>query len=174
MFQVKKLVFQKQTEPTYQQFFDTKLFSQIEAYIGDSKQNYQTASIGLYPAVAQYNGFKCIDGYWNSYPLEYKHNFRKIIASELNKSDELKNYFDHWGSRCYIFSAELGKEYRYGKNCGKAIQKLDINTDQFREMGCRYIFSAVPILNYEELGWSFEKSFSTDQSFWKIYLYRIP
>ena len=129
MFQAKKFFLHHQSEPTYHQFFDEELFSQITEYIKKPKQEYAVACIGLYPAVAQYNGFYCIDGYWNAYPLEYKHEFRKIIESELEKDNDLKNYYDHWGSRCYIFSSELGKEYRYGKNCGKVIQHLDINTE---------------------------------------------
>lgn len=173
MFQAKKFFLHHQSEPTYHQFFDEELFSQITEYIKKPKQEYAVACIGLYPAVAQYNGFYCIDGYWNAYPLEYKHEFRKIIESELNKDNDLKNYYDHWGSRCYIFSAELGTEFRYGKDCGKDIQHLDINTDQLRKMNCQYVVSAVPILNYKELDWLYEKSFTTDNSFWKIYLYDI-
>ena len=173
MFQVKKYIFHLQSEPTYHQYYDEELFTQINKYINKPRHEYSVASIGIYPAVAQYNGFYCIDGYWNAYSLEYKHEFRKIIEPELNKDNDLKNYYDHWGSRCYIFSSELGKEYRYGKNCGKVIQHLDINTDQLRKMNCQYIISAIPVFNYEELDWNFEKSFTNDNSFWKIYLYKV-
>ena len=163
----------KQTEPTYCQFYDKALFTEIKSHIGEDARNCRVASIGLYPAIAQYNGFYCLDGYWNAYPLEYKHEFRKIIARELDKSDDLKNYFDHWGSRCYVYSSELGKNYLFGKDCGVSIHHLDLNTDQLRKMNCQFVFSAVPILNYKELDWDFEKSFTTDQSFWEIYLYRV-
>ena len=173
MFQAKKYVLGQQTEPTYHQYFDEDLFTQIHEYIKKPRSECPIVSIGIHPAVAQYNGFYCIDGYWNAYPLEYKHEFRKIIESELNKDNNLKNYFDHWGSRCYIFSSELGKKFLYGKNCGVSILHLDINTNQLRKMNCQYIISAVPILNYEELNLDFEKSFTSDHSFWKIYLYSI-
>lgn len=173
MFQAKKHVLGRQTEPTYYQYFDEDLFAQIHEYINKPRQMCPIASIGIHPAVAQYNGFYCIDGYWNAYPLEYKHEFRKIIENELNKNTEIKNYFDHWGSRCYIFSSELGNEFRYSKNCGVKVHQLDVNTEQLREMGCQYVFSAVPIENHENLGWKYEKSFTTDNSFWEIYLYSI-
>lgn len=173
-FYIKKYVFHKQEEPTFKQFFDVSLFEEIGAYINKPKKNYKIASIGMFPAIAQYSGFYCIDGYWNVYPLAYKHEFRKVIANELAKSEELLNYFDNWGSRCYIFSSELGKKYQYGKNCGVVVHQLDVNTRQLQKMGCQYVFSAVPIENFEELGWEFKKSFTTDNSFWKIFLYRIP
>lgn len=162
------------TQPTYRQFYDTALFDKIYSEL-DMLPDYQTktVSIGIFPAVAEYNGFYTLDSYRVNYPLEYKHEFRKIIANELDKSAELKDYFDNWGSRCYIFSSELGKKFLYGKNCGVSIQHLDINTNQLRKMNCQYIISAVPILNYEELNLDFEKSFTSDHSFWKIYLYSI-
>lgn len=172
-FLAKKYVLHKQTEPTYRQFFDEELFAQIDSYIAKPKNNYKVASIGMYPSVAQYNGFNCIDGYWNTYPLEYKHEFRKIIAEELEKNEQIKSYFDNWGSRCYVFSSELGQKYLYDKNCGMEIQSLAVNTQQMLDMNCQYVFSAVPVLNYEELGWKFEKSFTTNDSWWNIYLYKL-
>lgn len=42
-------------------------------------------SVGIYPAAAAYNGFHCLDGYSNNYPLEYKHAFRQIMEGELDK-----------------------------------------------------------------------------------------
>lgn len=174
VFLAKKYFLHKQSEPTYRQFFDEELFAQIDTYIAKPKDKYKVASIGMFPSVASYNGFNCIDGYWNNYPLEYKHEFRKIISPELDKDEQIKNYFDNWGSRCYVFSSELGQKYLYDKNCGVEIKHLDVNTQQMLDMDCQYVFSAIPINNYEELGWKFEKSFTADDSWWKIYLYRLP
>ena len=163
------------TQPTYSQFYDTALFDKIRSELG-MLPDYQTktVSLGIFPAVAEYNGFYTLDSYRVNYPLEYKHKFRKIIAKELDKNDDLKNYFDNWGSRCYIFSSELGTKFMYGKNSDITIINLDIDTPQLQEMDCQYIFSAVPILNYENLNLKFENSFTTDNSFWEIYLYSIP
>ncbi|MBO5281674.1 MAG: hypothetical protein J6B43_00890, partial [Lachnospiraceae bacterium] len=61
-------------------------------------------SLGITPAAALYNGFYCLDGYSNLYPLEYKHEFREIIARELEKSEGVRVYFDAWGNRCYLFN----------------------------------------------------------------------
>lgn len=171
--QMKKMLTGKQAEPTYRQFYDEALFADIKSYLGENARDCRVVSVGLFPAVAQYNGFYCLDGYWNAYPLEYKHEFRKIMEKELDKNEEIEKYYDHWGSRCYVLSSELGKNYLFGKDCGVSIQQLDLNTEQLRKMNCQYVFSAVPIRNSEELGWRFEKAFTTGKSFWKIYVYNI-
>jgi hypothetical protein len=170
----KLLVHKQISEPTFRQFYDTELFDEVCSYLQVSPDyKTKTVSVGMFPAVAEYNGFYTLDSYRVNYPLEYKQEFRKIIASELDKSAELKDYYDKWGSRCYVFSSELKRKYMFGKDCGVSIHHLDINTEQLRKMGCQYVLSAVPILNYEELDWDFEKSFTTDRSYWKIYLYKI-
>ena len=61
----------------------------------------------------------------------------------------------------------------FKKDSDVAIHHLDLNTEQLHKMSCQYVFSSVPILNYENLGWKFEKAFTTDDSFWKIYVYSI-
>ena len=110
------------------------------------------ASIGLHPAIAQYNGFYTLDTYNNFYPLSYKHQFRKIIADELDKNPTLKKYFDEWGGRCYLFVAELGKKYDFKKDSKVKIHHLQLNTKVFKDIGGKYIFSAVPIMNAEVNG----------------------
>jgi hypothetical protein len=159
--------------PSFKEFYAEHLFKEIKDYIGKPQSSYRVASIGLHPAIAQYNGFYTLDTYNNFYPLSYKHEFRKIIAKELDKSPELKDYFDHWGNRVYIFSAELGKHYGFRKTSHKKIHHLEINTDVFKKMGGRYIFSSVPIMNAKENHLRFMKSFEDSESVWKIYLYKV-
>lgn len=159
--------------PTVKQFYATTQFNEIANYIGKQKNSYRVASIGIHPAIAQYNGFYTLDTYNNFYPLSYKHEFRKIIANELDKSPALKSYFDQWGGRCYLFVAQLGKHYEFKKNSKVKIKDLQLNTRVFKNMGGQYILSAVPILNAEENRLVFKKSFSQSDSAWKIYLYEV-
>ena len=170
----KLLVNKEISQPTFHQFYDTEIFDKIRSEL-EMLPDYKTktVSVGIFPAVAEYNGFYTIDSYRVNYPLKFKHEFRKIIANELDKSEDLQNYFDDWGSRCYIFSSELGNKYMFNKNSKISIKNLDIDTKQLQRMGCQYVFSAVPILNYEDLNWKFEKSFTTDKSFWEIYVYSV-
>ena len=160
-------------KPSVKEFYDVELFSEIKDYIGLPQDEYRVASIGLHPAIAQYNGFYTLDSYNNFYPLTYKYQFRKIIEKELAKNKEIRTYFDEWGGRCYLFTDELGKHYMFKKSSKKKLKTIQLQTDVFKEMGGRYIFSAVPIINEDENKLRLEKEFTTKKSVWKIYLYRV-
>jgi hypothetical protein len=166
-----EIIFQK--KPSFKEFYAEKQFREIKEYIGLPVETYRVASIGIHPAIAQYNGFYTLDTYNNFYPLTYKHQFRKIIEHELEKSKKLKEYFDEWGGRCYIFVDELGKHYMFKKNSKKEIKNLQLNTNVFYEMGGRYIFSALPIKNAEENKLKLERVFHSKESAWKIHLYKV-
>ncbi|MUV36477.1 putative membrane protein YkoS [Lentibacillus sp. JNUCC-1] len=160
--------------PTFSEFYSVEMFDHIKDYIGKEPSSYQVASIGMHPTIAQYNGMYTVDTYNNSYPLEYKHAFREIIAPELKKDSNLESYFDTWGGRLYMYSSELGKHYMFEKDSDQTIEELDIDLNAFRELGGDYILSSVSIENWESLGLEFEKSFTTKDSPWKIYLYNVP
>lgn len=159
--------------PTVNEFYATELFQEIKEYIGRPQSEYRVVSIGLHPAVSQYNGFYTLDTYSNFYPLQYKYQFREIIANELDKNKGLRIYYDEWGSRCYVFVDELGKKYDFRKNSKRVIQNLDLNTKALYEMGGRYILSSVPIENAKDNELVFEKSFEHPEAAWRVYLYRV-
>jgi cell division septum initiation protein DivIVA len=52
------------------------------------------------------------------------------------------------------------------------IQQLQASIEQFKKMGGRYIFSAVPIENAAENNLFLEKVFDSKESAWNIYLYK--
>lgn len=159
--------------PSFDQFYAVNEFNNIKKFIGKPVQDYWVVSIGLYPAVAQYNGMYTLDTYNNFYPLTYKHQFRKIIAPELAKSKTLKNYFDQWGGRCYIFVSELDEHYTFSKESKKVIQHLDLNIQALKQMGGNYVLSAVPINNAKENSLSLQKVFDSKDAYWRIYLYKV-
>ncbi|MCD4838933.1 DUF6044 family protein [Neobacillus sedimentimangrovi] len=159
-------------KPTVKEFYAEDLFQEIKEYVALPQEDYRVASIGIHPAIAQYNGFYTLDTYNNFYPLSYKHQFRKIIEKELEKNKTIKKYFDKWGGRCYIFTAQLGKKYMIKKDSKRHLKNLELNTNVFKEMGGRYIFSALPIDNAEQNQLSLERVFESKNSAWKIYLYK--
>lgn len=161
-----------QNKPTVKQFYAEKQFQEIKNYIAMPQEEYRVASIGLHPAIAQYNGFYTLDSYNNFYPLSYKYQFRKIIEKELNKNKAIRVYFDEWGGRCYVFTAELGKHYMFKKKTKKRIKNLELNMEVFKKMGGRYIFSSVPIENASENSLILDHIFESETSAWKIYLYK--
>jgi hypothetical protein len=165
-----EILFQK--KPTFKQFFATEQFTEVKEHIGLPQNTYRVASIGLHPAIAQYNGFYTLDTYNNFYPLSYKYEFRKIIEKELAKNKTIRTYFDEWGGRCYIFTAELGKHYMFKKNSKKRLKNLELNLEPFKRMGGKYIFSSIPIENARENNLELDKVFESESSAWKIYLYK--
>lgn len=159
----------------WNKFFACDIYSQIDETIGLPKEDYRVVSIGIYPAAASYNGFYCLDGYSNNYPLSYKHSFREVIAKELDKSEYLKDYFDNWGNRCYVLCAEYPGYYTFEKKWNPVINQLELNTERLKEMNCKYIFSAAYLNNSEELGLTLlrDEPFETEDSWYHIYVYKL-
>ena len=162
-----------QSKPSVKEFYAEELFSEIKEHIGLPVEEYRVASIGLHPAIAQYNGFYTLDSYNNFYPLRYKHEFRKIIEKELEKNKQIGTYFDQWGGRCYLFTDELGKHYMFKKTSKAKLANVQFNLEQFKKMGGSYLFSSVPIMNTDDNGLMLEHVFSSKNTVWKIYLYKV-
>lgn len=162
-----------QQKPTVKEFYAEDLFKEIKEHIALPQEKYRVASIGIHPAISQYNGFYTLDTYNNFYPLAYKHQFRKIIEKELEKNKTIRTYFDKWGGRCYLYTAQLGKRSMIKKDSKRHLKKLELNTGILKEMGGRYIFSALPIDNAEQNQLVLDKVFKSKKSAWKIYLYKI-
>ncbi len=157
----------------YRTFVSEELFQEIEEAIGRPKDSYKVASVGLYPSVPLLNGFCCIDGYSNNYDVEYKHAFREIIAGELAKKKNIRTYFDDWGNRCYIFSAELGRNYFFPKDEDTKIKKLKLNPEALKALGCEYIFAGVEISKPGDIGLSLLGEFERDGSPYRIWVYQV-
>jgi hypothetical protein len=162
-----------QSKPTVKEFYAEDVFRQIKDHIGMPVEDYRVASVGLHPAISQYNGFYTLDSYNNFYPLSYKHEFRKIIEDELKKNKTIRIYFDEWGGRCYLFTDELGKHYMFEKSSKKKLTDVQFNLEPFKKMGGTYLFSAVPIVNAEDNHLTLDQVFSSKESIWKIYLYKV-
>jgi hypothetical protein len=159
-------------KPTVKEFYAEELFQDIEKYIDRPLESYRVASIGIHPAIAQYNGFYTLDTYNNFYPLSYKYAFREIMDKELAKNKRLRTYYDEWGGRCYIFTDQLGKHYMFKKNSKETLKNLQLDTEPFKQLGGEYIFSALPIQNATDIKLHLEKVFESKTAAWKIYLYK--
>ena len=158
---------------SYHEFYDHELFAQVRDSIGKEQSSYRVGCLGFVPAIATINGFYTVDGYSTNYPLEYKYEFREVIARELEKSEELRQYYDNWGSRCYLFSAELGIKFQIEKQEEIVIHNLEINTAVLKELGCEYILSAVCIENASDLELVLLDVFSGEDSAIEIYVYEL-
>lgn len=154
---------------TFDEFYSVSLFKDIKKFIGKPENSYKVAALGLHPATLQYNGFYTIDGYCNSYDINYKHRFGKLIAKELEENKENEQYFNTWGSRCYIFDNEAGKFNTYRSMITKT-KSLDLDYDILKSMNCQFIISSIEIINQ---GQHLDCVSVFENKTWKIYLYKV-
>lgn len=177
-FNVQKLRNPEYRAISFNDYYAVGVYSQVEEFLreqtGEEKENYLVVSLGIDPAAALYHGFYCLDGYSNNYPLEYKHAFRRIIAPELDRNGYLAESFDNWGNRVYLFSSECPGYYTIEKG-GFVFLDYRLDVGALREMGGSYLFSAAYILNASEQGLTLlrEEPFSTEDSYYQIYVYGI-
>ncbi|MDJ0365276.1 DUF6044 family protein [Hymenobacter sp. H14-R3] len=163
--------------PSYAAFVAPGLFNQAKEFIfrqtGQRPAAYRVASLGLPPAAAQLNDFYTLDSNQNSYPLPYKHAFRPLIAGELAKSPALATYFDAWGNRCYLMSAELGRNYLISKKLAQQVQHYAFDAAAFRQLGGRYVFSAVRLACPAESGLRLLGVFDSSEAYWQLHVYEV-
>ena len=161
-------------QPSFRAFFAEKQFAKIRDYIGQPQADYRIICLGMHPSVAQFNGFYTLDSYQNNYPLPYKYAFRKIIAPELAKGTrQMRVYYDAYACRVYLYTAELGMNYLFGKAQNKAVNHLQINTNALVALNGQYVLSAVPIHNAAENRLHLAKVFDEPESYWRIWLYKV-
>lgn len=114
---------------TFKGYYDYKNYKYIKSLVNNSR----TISIGLDPMVAVMNNIKVIDGYHGLYPLSYKIKFRKVIEKQLDYYQDIKKYYDFYGSRVYTFVED------------PKINK--INYLEARLLGAEYVISKYSISN---------------------------
>lgn len=163
---------------SYSDYYGVGVMEQVRDFLteqtGKEQGEYYVVSLGIDPAAALYHGFYCLDGYSNNYSLDYKHLFRRVIAPELDKSEYLEGYFDTWGNRCYLFSAECPGYYTIEKN-RFSFQDYQVDVEALEQMGAEYLLSAAPIGNARQQGLRLmrETPFETQDSYYQIYVYAI-
>ncbi|NNJ26947.1 hypothetical protein LzC2_30430 [Planctomycetes bacterium LzC2] len=138
---------------TYSQYESRVTFDRVDELIVIPREDYQIACIGFYPSVAHLNGFNTVGGYWALYPLKWKHQMRSVIAGELEKSPALREYFDNWGNRCYVWASSCRPhDVRLAGDPPATFQDLAIDTNALSEMGADYVLSSLKIDNSAEIG----------------------
>ncbi|MCD7805860.1 MAG: DUF6044 family protein [Lachnospiraceae bacterium] len=161
---------------TYENYYAIDLMDQIENYIRTEfdmeMEDYRVISLGIDPSAALCHGFYCMDGYSNNYDIEYKNLFRTFIAPELERNDYIREYFDDWGNRCYLFTSELTTYITVEKG-SFWFNDLQIDTAAIKEAGCDFIISAAYVVNAEEENMELLATFETESSYYRLHLYQI-
>lgn len=172
--------FEKHKCLSFNSFYDEALFSSCKKIINEAEDKPICVALGIYPGVLNFNDIHTLDHYTNIYDLNYKLRFRKIIEGEIKKSDYIRNKFDDYGSRCFLFSSEM-REF-WHENQGeiltkfespKHIKNLDINTAELSKMNCNFIISSVVIDNSMMLNLELLNSITNSESIYNLYIYHI-
>lgn len=148
------------------EFYATDLFSKIKKDLPHPVKNYRAGAIGLHPALLLFNGFYTIDGAIANYPLPYKKKFREIIKNEIAERPNLKDYFDDYGCRVYLFSKDL-----YSSQNKTTVIFPKMNTYALKKLNCKYIFSSAKIGNADALHWQFLNVYQNKN--YIIYVYEV-
>lgn len=154
---------------TFRAYFAEDLFAKIKHTV-PSDASHRIGCIGFEPSIAVYNGLYTIDGYITSYPLEYKHQFYKIIEKTLSTDKGNRKLFVGWGSKCYLFDGGESTLY-FRKNA--TVKKLQLDMKAFYEVGGRYLLSAHRIEESQLKNLVFMQEFRDKNTFWTMYLYRV-
>ncbi len=146
----------RNNNPTYREYFATKQFNEIRDFIGKPQNSYKIATVGLPFNIAAFNGFYSLTGYFNVYPLEYKHKFEKISERAFEEFPNLKSVTKYWGHQLVLLPSET---------------LFDVNG--LKTLGCEYIFSSEPIRQKQNSQLMLLKVFDNISSVYKIYVYKV-
>lgn len=165
---------------TWESLYMDDVFEQIDKTVGADKDDYSVVSLGIYPAVALYHGYTCADGYSNNYDLAYKHQFRQLMAAELEENEESRRYFDDWGNRLYLAGAPYGINGMVVKG-QTGYTDLDYDLDVMRSLNIRYLLAAAPVelsaASLEQTSLRLElvegSPFTDNTAYYEVWVYRI-
>ena len=152
------------------EFYSEELFEEAKADIG--YEGEWSAAYGFYPAILEYNKIATLDGYLGFYSQDYKEAFRKIIAPALERVEESREYFDTWGARASLYSGtdisivSATRDYHVTDN------DIYIDTDAFKALGGKYIFSRIELSNDKEAGLALIGSYTHEKSPYSLYVYK--
>ena len=163
---------------TYKEFYSESLFEEIAKHLPADKKSYVTASLGLHPSIAQFNGFRTADAYLVNYPKDYKVKFRRAVINEFSKNSQILSYFDDWGNRVYFFSSYAKMRCpRDDSLCKKAgehqIPFPAFDTNAMKELGIEYLFSVNTFSDAPDRGLQFIGTFTNSDSPWSISIYKL-
>lgn len=127
---------------TFGEYFSPDLMEQAKEACG--YDGSYAVAFGLDPAVLEYSGIATLDGKLNYYSLAYKKEFCELIAPELEQNETHRSYMKRKGVHAYVLPVDLDES--------NETAMLQMDMDKFREMGGKYVFSALEILNAEEQG----------------------
>ena len=159
------------TSLTVEEYYAASTMAEIEGAISADGGDL-AVSIGLHPAVAIFNVIESADGYWTSYPLDYKNQFRELISPALAASDPDRGYYDNWGSRVYVFQPDVDRPHCCFAPHHDEFNAV-LNPEAFAGLRITHVISAAPIGNATEVLLELVLVADHESELGPTYLYRI-
>lgn len=156
---------------SFGEFYSEELFAKAKEAVG--YEGEWSAAYGFYPATLEYNGIATLDGYLGFYSQEYKEAFRRVIAPALERVEESRDYFDTWGARAYLYSGSELSIVSGFRTYHVEDKDIYIDTEAFRKLGGKYLFSRIELSNAREAGFTLEGTFTHEKSPYILYVYGV-
>ena len=139
-FENSKLIF---TKERYKKLYHPQEYDLVKNMSGENDifrvaTAYPTSL--SHPAFALVSGLETVDGYYSLYPARYHLFWRKVIEGVRSRSEEVKNYFDSWGQRVYLFAPK-----RYQSPPDDLSISEAFNLDLLSLANVKYFFSKFPL-----------------------------
>lgn len=167
-----KIIKNKETSTlNYREFYSEDLFDSIKEEMGYNGE--WSVAYGLHPAVLNYNGISTLDGYLGMYSQEYKDKWSRVIAPAMEGSPSLKDYFDGWGARVSVYSGSDENTYAPLRVMELSDNRLMVDMDELKSLGCKYIFSRIQFSNTEDYPMVLKQTSLGKDSPYVIYVYEI-
>lgn len=155
----------------YREFYSTELFDAVKAGCGYAGE--WSCAYGLHPSVLNYNGIATLDGYLGMYPQTYKEAWTRVIAPAMEGSPSLAAYFTSWGARVWLMSPADENTYAPLREMKLTDERLVVDMEALRELGCEYIFSRIRFSNEEEAGVTLVGTYEGYGSPYVIHVYTL-
>lgn len=156
---------------SYGEFYSVPLFEKAKADIGYDGE--WAVAYGFHPAILEYNDIATLDGYLGFYEQSYKEAFREVIAPALERVPESQSYYDTWGARAYLYSGTDLSIVMATRSYQVSDYDIYIDTDAFKALGGKYIFSRIELSNAGETGLLPIGSYTDENSPYVLYVYKV-
>ena len=153
---------------SFKDYYAIDLFKKLKQELPISYTDNKFVAYSLEPAVLLYNSLHTVDGYCANYPLQYKHKFRKVIASYLDQNTTVSNaarkLYDKWGGKVYLLDF-------YKKDTVR--KKISFNTSMLCNLNTNYLLSSIRLTHMMNKKMTLIKYLKGTKSSWDIYVYKL-
>ena len=158
-------------EMNYREFYGTTLFEQIKTDL--DYQGEWSVAYGFHPAVLEYNGIATLDGYLGFYSMDYKRDFRAVIAPAIERVEASRINFDDWGARAYLYSGTQDSVTSNYRSFVPGDTDLYLDPDAFRAIDGTYLFSRFELTRLDECEMEYIGAWSDETIPYEVYVYRV-